>query len=291
MGKQRRTSCRSKVGKNGPGPRGGHQGMNEIGKELAAWLQKQATRLKRLVGESWKLKAAYLENARKRGAVLLGVEARLRGTSMNLKKWVEKYTDIGYSTALLWKDVAANYDLVEKRFADSNPLEFTLTQVRDAIRDARQEQGRGKPGSGRRRMTDVSPTPGSAEDTKADVEEEVDEEDAADATEDDAPDTGRWERKAAKAEAEAAKVEASDEEQENPALYKVMVMVFTESDQQAVREALSNWSPLVTTPQGSKQFRSLSAHVQPEGIGVLLQRLGQALKQCQPRTVKVSIEL
>ena len=126
-------------------------------KKLSAWLNEQATKLKHLDATGKKLKLDFVENARSKGTILLAVQERLREVSQSFEAWVPKNTDIGYSTALLWIDVAKHFDSVKKRFADSNPLELTVRQVRDAIRDARQEQGDGKPGSGRRKATTAIP--------------------------------------------------------------------------------------------------------------------------------------
>jgi hypothetical protein len=120
-------------------------------KNLTAWLRKQARKLKDLTAKGQRLKLDFVAIARAKGSLLREVKKRLETTSLGFEEWVEQNTDIGYSTALLWMDVAQNYAKVKARFADSNPLELTVRQVRDAIRDDRQAQGKGKPRSGKRK--------------------------------------------------------------------------------------------------------------------------------------------
>ena len=119
------------------------------------WLKQQAATLKKLVRRGWKLQADYLENAREQGEVLVEVRRRLEGTDLSFTDWVREETDIGVSTAYLWCDVAEWWDdpCLQELLKNSNPLELTLRQVRDAIRNARQAQGGGKPGSGSRATT------------------------------------------------------------------------------------------------------------------------------------------
>lgn len=251
--------------------------------KLSAWLKAQAQKLKALVRKGNILKLDFVLNAKQKGDILLKVRDRLSGIPGRFESWVREETDLGYSTALLWIDVAQNYDDVSEQFANSNPLELTVRQIRDAIRDARQAQGRGKPGSGRRK----------AETTDNDGDEvAADQDDAADATEDAAPDNDRWEQAAAEAEAEAAEVESNETQEPETPLYKVMVFVANEGDQDTIYQALSNWSPIRVKPMGTKQTRSVSAHVQPKSLGTLLQKLGKALEANQPKSVKkVSIDL
>jgi hypothetical protein len=120
-------------------------------KKLTVWLQEQATKLKDLTAKGQRLKLDFVANARAKGNILLGVKKRLANTQLRFDEWVEQSTDIGYSTALLWIDVTQNFAKVKARFANSNPLELTVRQVRDAIRDVRQTQGKGKPQSGKRK--------------------------------------------------------------------------------------------------------------------------------------------
>ena len=119
--------------------------------KLTAWLRQQAKKLKTLKAEGTRLKLDFVANARAQGKILASVKKRLASTPGKFKEWVESDTDIGYSTALLWIDVAQSqfYSAVNARVADSNPLESTIRQIRDAIRDERQSKGKGKPGSGK----------------------------------------------------------------------------------------------------------------------------------------------
>jgi hypothetical protein len=111
---------------------------------------------------------------------------------------------------------------------------------------------------------------------------------ADDATDlDDSPDTEGWEREVARAEAEAAEVGGGKAEPDTP-LYKVTVMVFSESDLTAIQRAFSNWSPVCKT---SRDCRSITAYAQPEDISTLLKKLGTTLEQNPPKKVTVSIEL
>jgi hypothetical protein len=119
-----------------------------------------------------------------------------------------------------------------------------------------------------------------------------------DAGEDDATDTGiqqapataRWERTAGTAEAEAAETDGRPATPA-PSLYKVTVTAFTEENRAAFHNALSHWSPISRTLAGTKQTRSVIAHVQPMDIGTALQRLGEAMDESRPARVSVSVEL
>lgn len=250
------------------------------GDNLVTWLQEQAAKLKDLEAKSNRLKLDFVENASEKGKVLLEVESRLP-PSMSLKEWVVENTGIGYSTALLYMDVAKNLASVKDRLADSNPLELTLRQVRDAIRDARQERGEGKPGSGKRKTVAATPSsPDAGEESDGDTGDD-----------DDASDTRRWEREVSKAEAEAAQIDDGSQAESQRATYSVTVTVFAESDHEAVEQALSDWSPTTKYLGGSRTLRNLKAQAQPHQIGVLLQKLGKVLAGNQPKKVRVSIEL
>lgn len=238
--------------------------------KLAAWLKAQAQKLKSLETYGNRLKYNFVLNAKQKGDLLLKVRDRLSGIPGRFESWVREETDLGYSTALLWIDVAQNFFDVSEQFADSNPVELTLRQIRDAIRDARQKRGEGKPGAGRRKV-------------------EGEEGDAADQDDVTDSDKNRWENAAAKAEAEAAVVEGVKKTVPKPRDYRVLVKVATEGDQTNIHNALSNWSPLSTTPVGNS--RSVSANVRTEDIGTALQKLGKALEGQQPKSLKVSIEL
>lgn len=252
------------------------------GDNLVTWLQEQAAKLKDLEAKSNRLKLDFVENASEKGKVLLEVESRLP-PSMSLKEWVVENTGIGYSTALLYMDVAKNLASVK----DSNPLELTLRQVRDAIRDARQERGGGKPGSGKRKT--VAATPSSL-DAGEESDGDTGDDDAPD-SDDDASDTRRWEREVSKAEAEAAQIDDGSQAESQRATYSVTVTVFAESDHAAVEQALSDWSPTTKYLGGSRNLRNLKVQAQPHQIGMLLQKLGKALAGNQPKKVRVSIEL
>jgi site-specific DNA-methyltransferase (adenine-specific) len=169
-----------------------HKTSKPLDKNLASWLTEQATALTNLEAKGNRLKLDFVQNARDRGKILLEVQKRLVGASQRFEIWVSENTDIGYSTALLFMDVARNFDLVKEQFADSNALELTLREVRDAIRDARQERGEGKPGSGRTKTTATGTKPTSRP-SYDNIDDARDHEDAPDADHDDAQDRARWE--------------------------------------------------------------------------------------------------
>lgn len=131
-------------------------------KNLTAWLQEQVKKLQalkaqeqRLNAKAMNLKFDFLANNRAKGRILKAVRERLKETPGEFKKWVAENTDLGYSTALLWIDLDENYVKVKEGIAHSIPVELTVRQVRDAIRDKRQAEGNGKPGSGRRKKATV----------------------------------------------------------------------------------------------------------------------------------------
>lgn len=258
--------------------------------QLLKWLKTQATKLKRLVTTGWKLQTDYLLNAGEQGKTLIGVRKRLEGTTLNFSKWVEENTDLGVSTAYLWCDVAEWWDDLRTEWNNSNPLESSIRQIRERIRILRQSRGLGKPRSGKRK-TSAAAMPSTA--AAADENSNDSSDGENDGTDDEeAPNTVRWEREAAKAEAEAARVDDRGEaEPEGPPLYAVTVLVFTESDQTAIYQALLNWSPISKSLLGPKQLRSVSAHFQAKDIGTLMNKLGKALEGNQPEKVRVSIEL
>lgn len=253
--------------------------------ELAEWLKDKAAKLKSLTAVGHKLKLDFVENAREKGVILIEAQEQVAHIPGRFQVWVVQDAGIGYSTALLWIDVAKHYDEVKKRFANSNPLELTLGQVRDAIRDSRQAQGKGKPGSGRRKVESTAPPNDSDEDGVTDPA------DSQDGAEEAAPETQRWENAAAAAEAEAAEVSGAEKNEPKPQHYKVVVTVANEGDQATIQAALSNWNPTSVMPIGTKQVRSVSVHVRPDAIGTAFERLGKALATNPPKTVKVSVEL
>ena len=209
------------------------EGTTDPDKKLDDWLKKQEARLKELVTTAKRLKVDFVENARAQGKILLEVQERLSKTSIKFKDWVVKNTDIGHSTALLWIDVAKNYDLVKKRFVDSNGLESTVRNIRDAIRDARQDQGGGKPGSGRKKATDEEDKAEeniTAENNAAASADET----ATDAGEEATP-TAKWEQTAGKAETEAAATTSGKSEAASR-YYDVTVMVYNQQDQAAFQQ-------------------------------------------------------
>lgn len=267
--------------------------LTEADNKLAAWLTAQGTKLKNLEAKGQQLKLNFVENARDKGRILLEVKERLSETSQQFKIWVTENTDIGYSTALFWMDVARNYEDLMNRFADSNPLELTLRQLRDASRDARQERGEGKPGSGRRSAitTETQRISGLGDDH---TDDPADHENDPETNEDDAPDRARWERAAATAEAEEATIEGGQKQQTQtqaePPPYNVVVMLSAESDQRAIQHALSTWSPTSKTSGGTQHQRSVSAHVHPRDIVLSLNRLGKVLQSNDPKGVRVTIE-
>jgi hypothetical protein len=124
---------------------------NSLDENLEAWLQEQARKLQALKAQEQRLKIDFVANSRAKGRILRAVRERLKETPGEFKTWVEAKTDISYSTALLWIDLDENYDKVKEGIAHSNTLESTVRQIRDAIRDMRQAEGRGKPGSGRKK--------------------------------------------------------------------------------------------------------------------------------------------
>lgn len=240
---------------------------------LGVWLKEQATKLKNLEANAHRLKLNFVENARDKGQILIDVKKRIAGTSESFEMWVTENTGIGYSTALLYMDVAKNFKMVKEKFAHSNGLELTLRQVRDAIRDARQERGEGKPGSGRRKATE-----GDSVGTHS--QEDIDKA---------GNDSEKWEREVAAAEEEAGVHQGGDKTE--AARYKMTVMVFSESDQAALQQALASWSPVSKPLANKKQAHSVTVNADLAVIGDLLAKLGTTLQQSQPKKVRVSIEL
>ena len=239
---------------------------------LDAWLKQQATKLKSIEACGHRLKLDFVENARDKGEILIDVKKRLAETAETFEMWVTANTGIGYSTAQLYMDVARNFKTVKEKFAHSNGLEVTLRQVRDAIRDARQERGEGKPGSGRRKATE-SQSAGT------------DGRDDGDKT---GNDSEKWEREVAAAEEEAGAHEGGQKTE--AAHYKMTIMVFSESDQVALQQALSNWSPVTKPLANKKHAYSVTVTADLGVIGDLLTKLGTTLQQSQPQKVRVSIE-
>lgn len=132
---------------------------NPSADKLNAWLKKQAAKLKSLEVKGNRLKLDFVQLAKEKGEILLEAEKRASKIPARFDVWVVQDALIGMSTARLYMDVAKNYDDVKERFANSNPLELTLRNFRDAIRDARQGRGEGKPGSGKRKITDDATSP------------------------------------------------------------------------------------------------------------------------------------
>ena len=68
------------------------------------------------------------------------------------------------------------------------------------------------------------------------------------------------------------------------------IMVFSESDQVALQQALSNWSPVSKPLANKQQAHSVTVTADLGVIGDLLTKLGTTLQQSQPQKVRVSIE-
>ncbi len=234
--------------------------------ELNAWLKTQATKLTGLSAKGKRLKLDFVQNAREIGQVLLDARERAAHIPGRFMVWTCQETGIAYSTALLYIDVAKNYDDISRRLADSNRLEsMNLRQLREAIRDARHERGEGKPQSGKRK------TPKSVEN-------------AAVAKSADTIHMGEVRTTANAVQIEEAKVGRLIDP-----LYEVLVTVETENDQLTIEKALSDWTPKRGVTIGSNVARSVSASVRPDSIGAALQKLGKALDANPPKTMKVSI--
>jgi ParB-like chromosome segregation protein Spo0J len=104
----------------------------------------------------------------------------------------------------------------------------------------------------------------------------------------DTTDKQRWERVVMQAEAEAAQVERGKSEPETP-LYTVIVMVYNDSDQASIEDALSMWSPARKTV--GPRLRCLTSQAEQGDISTLLHKLAKCLEQHRPKEVRVSIEL
>lgn len=99
----------------------------------------------------------------------------------------------------------------------------------------------------------------------------------------------KWEQQAAKAETEARAI--GKEPEITPSGYAVSVIVFSEADNTAIQDGLSNWNPKSTLLHGSKHNRNVSASVPQNDIPELLNRLSRTFQNCTPSRIRVSIEL
>lgn len=267
------------------------QGLSD---DLDQWLKEQLQRIKALEAEGRSLKLNFVQNAREKGDLLIAVEQRLQGSPLNFRQWIVRDTDIGYSTALLWMDVALNYDVVKDRFADSNPLELTVRGIRDAIRDQRQTQGGGKPGSGRRAASDGT-EPATAEASVPAAGDPADpsgEGEASDPGDGAVSNTIRREPEASLGATQAAEPDRVGTTASAPSLGRVTVVVtvFSDGDQAVVQKALAEWSPVTKSLGGSKHLGTLSATAPSRDIGTVMAKLAGALTQILPRKATVKID-
>ena len=182
--------------------------------------------------------------------------------------WLIENTDIGYSTANLYMDVARNYVDVKKLIANSNPLELTLRKVRDAIRDKRQDAGGGKPGSGRRITTATQPTLDTDNQT-ADDDNVPSQEDAAD--------NDHQNVVALPTNRKGAKLMAT-------ATYKITVVTPEKGD-------LEKFGEVLPSPITDFNAQSVSVRIRLEDITVALEKVFKALVATQPKKVKIIVEL
>lgn len=257
--------------------------------DLERWLKEQLQRIKGLEAEGRLLKLNFVQNAREKGDLLIAVEQRLHGSPLSFRQWVVRDLDIGYSTALLWMDVALNFDVVKEQFADSNPLELSIRVIRDAIRDHRQAQGGGKPGSGRKAAEKEPVDDTSAgSPTGNELPEELDVKGVV-PTAGDTEDTNRWEREVAKAEAEAAEFGDDGSVVPTASTYKITIMVLSDAEQPAVQLALAQWKPTSKSLGGSKKLRTYVAHIPPTDMAELGINLGKLLKGERAKKLQVSI--
>ncbi len=126
--------------------------------QLPPWTADETAAFCTLNGTTHTLRTQYVEVSIAKGEIVDRVENRLTDEkSGSLKDWVmaiPKPHQIGYSTALMHRDIFRHKTLAREMVAEanSNGLELTLQDIRDAIRDHRQSQGKGKPGSGKRKL-------------------------------------------------------------------------------------------------------------------------------------------
>lgn len=260
--------------------------------DLDQWLKEQLQSIKALEAEGRSLKLNFVQNAREKGDLLIAVEQRLRGSPLNFRQWIVRDTDIGYSTALLWMDVALHYDVVKDRFADSNPLELTVRGIRDAIRDHRQTQGGGKPGSGRKAASEGTAAEASAP-TAGDPADPSGEGEASDPGDGAVSNTIRREPDVSLGATQAAEPVHGGTPVFAPALGRVTVVVtvYSDSDQAVVREALAGWSPVTKSLGGSKHLGTLSATAPSRDIDTVMAKLAGALTQILHHKATVKIDL
>jgi len=263
--------------------------------DLDQWLKEQLQKIKALEAEARSFKLNFVHNAREKGDLLIAVEQRLLGSPLTFRQWIVRDTDIGYSTALLWMDVALHYDVVKDRFADSNPLELTVRGIRDAIRDRRQTQGGGKPGSGKRAASEetepatsevAAPAAGDPADPSGEGEASDPGDGVASNTIRRQPDVSLGATQAADPDRGGTTVPATAF-----GTVTVVVTVYFDSDQAVVREALAEWSPVTKSLGGSKHLGSLSATAPSRDIDLVMAKLAGALSQIHPRRATVRIDL
>ena len=240
-------------------------------KQLAAWLQKQATKLKSLTTRGWKLQSACLTNARAKGKVLARVHTRLQKTDISFDDWVTENTDIGVSTAYLYMDVAEWWDDLQALWKDSNGLETILRQARDQIRDLKQSRGLGKPGSGRKPVTEAAVTSSSKKPVAATEALRTS------TTENELAIWERAIREAAEQNSGGKRKTAVKEKQ-----YEVMAISSDVSDLDSIKKLLHN--PIIRLANGQV---SVKACVEKDQIDVLMAEVGLALKENPPKELRL----
>lgn len=241
----------------------------EVEANLDGWLSEQARNLNALKHTGNRLKLDYVQNARDKGEILSEVENRVSRIPGRFFVWIASEAGIGISTARLYMDVARNYDDVKERFADSNPLELTLRNVRDAIRDKRQDAGRGKPRSGRPINAATQPTP----DTGDHIADGIPVQEIA-------ADKEQHNGVALPTNKKGAKLLVAA----HPPSYKLTVTTPEKCD-------LEKFGEVLPSPITDFNAHSVSVRIRLDDITVALEKISKALVTTQPKKVKIIVEL
>jgi hypothetical protein len=249
-----------------------HVEQAEVEANLEGWLSEQARHLNALTDTGNRLKLDYVQNARDKGEILSEVENRVSHIPGRFLVWITSEAGIGISTARLYMDVARNYENVKERFVDSNPLELTLRNVRDAIRDKRQDAGGGKPGSGKRINAATQPTPDTGDHVTDDLP-----------VQENAADNDHHNVVAPPTNEKAAKLIATARTNHPPS-YKLTVVTPEKSD-------LEKFGEVLPSPITDFNAHSVSVRIRLDDITVALEKVSKALVTTQPKKVKIIVEL
>ncbi len=129
-------------------------------KATPQWLAKKASELRGIVKKSSSLRIDYIDNVIEGGKVIREVKDALHQTWYNhdnnagrhvYARWLKTDAKLADSTANAWLAFANDEDFIRKKLKEDTTHEWTFSAMRKELTAKNQKEGKGKPGSGRKK--------------------------------------------------------------------------------------------------------------------------------------------